>query len=167
MPRWRLFYQVVWATRNRAPLLDRAAARTVERSIRVTCQVHRAVVHAVEIVPDHVHIAVSIPPSVTISTFVGRLNGSASHLLNHADGSGANRSFAWQAEYGIVSFGERHLSEVGAYVESQEARHTQDRLWEGLESFEDRPQPPSGSFVGSAPGLRPGAEAERLERGAP
>ena len=137
MPRWRLFYQVVWATRNRAPLLDRAAARTVERSIRVTCQVHRAVVHAVEIVPDHVHIAVSIPPSVTISTFVGRLNGSASHLLNHADGSGANRSFAWQAEYGILSFGEKALPDVVAYVRNQPARHAGNDLWPALERATD------------------------------
>ena len=167
MPRWRLFYHLVRATRNRAPMLDVDAARAVERSIRATCHEQRAIVHAVGIMPDHVHVALSIPPSIAISTFVGRLKGSASHLLNHADGARADQAFAWQAEYGIVSFGERHLPEVVAYVENQEARHAQHRLWESLESAEDRPQPPEGGFVGSARGLQPRAEAECLERGAP
>jgi putative transposase len=163
MPRWRLFYHLVWATRNRAPLLDAVATRTVERSIRATCHEHRAVVHAVGIMPDHVHVALSIPPSVAISTFVGRVKGSASHLLNHANGTSNDRSFAWQAEYGTVSFGEKNLPDVVAYVENQEIRHAQDHLWKSLESFEVRPQPPSGGFVGSARDRQPRAAANPPE----
>ena len=153
MPRWRLFYHLVWATRGREPLLDASAARTLERSIRATGHEHRVIVHAVGIMPDHVHVALSIPPSIAISTLVGRLKGSASHLLNHADGANTEQSFAWQAEYGIVSFGEKNLPDVVAYVENQEARHAQDHLWESLESTEDRFQPASAGLVGSARGL--------------
>jgi putative transposase len=98
--------------------------------------------------PDHAHVAVSIPPSIAISTFGGRMKGAASHLVNHTNGPDAPEPFAWQAEYGILSFGEKSLPDVVAYVETQEARHATNRLSTAL----DRSQPQRG-FVGSARGL--------------
>ena len=86
MPRWRLFYHVGWVTRGRQPAIDEEGARTVERSIRATCHAQRAIVHAVGVMPDHVHLAVSIPLSIAVSTFVGRIKGAASYLLNHTNG---------------------------------------------------------------------------------
>ncbi len=147
MPRWRLFYHVVWATRGRRPAIDGEGPRTVERSIRATCHAYRAIVHAVGVMPDHVHLAVSIPPSVAVSTLVGRIKGPSSHLLNHQSGPDAPEPFAWQAEYGVLSFGERNLPDVVAYIENQETRHAANHLSDALEPPADPPsqaQPPEG-----------------------
>jgi len=141
MPHWRLFYHLVWATRAREPLLDDEAAALVQRSLRATSHECRAIVHAIGIMPDHVHVAVSIPPSVSIADVVKRLKGSSSHLLNHEREPRTDSTFAWQAEYAVFSFGEKALADVVAYVENQSARHASDRLWPDLE--QTAPLPPA------------------------
>ena len=148
MPYWRLFYHVVWATRRREPLLDERAADRVERSIRAACKDQGVLVHAVGIMPDHVHVVASIPPAVSIGSVVGRWKGGSSHLPNHAERNGNDQAFAWQAEYGVLSFGEKSLANVIASVQDQPARHAARRLWPDLEPDSKSPQPASAGFVG-------------------
>jgi putative transposase len=155
VPRWRLFYHVVWATHRREPVLDDRAAEVVERAIKAACREQAVILHAVGVMPDHVHVAASIPPAVSIASVVGRWKGSASHLLNHAERDGDRPPFAWQAEYGVLSFGEKALPDVIAYLQNQPTRHAAQRLWDALGQTTDRAQPASAGFVASARRLRP------------
>jgi REP element-mobilizing transposase RayT len=76
MSHWRLFYHLVWATRNRVPLLVEAkTVQVLERSLETVCREHRLIIHAIGSMPDHVHLALSIPPSVPISVAVQQLKG--------------------------------------------------------------------------------------------
>jgi putative transposase len=139
MPYWRLFYHVVWATKGREPMIDDAAARVIERSIRTKSRDLGGIVHAFGWMPDHVHVAVSIPPNTAIGTFVGQLKGSSSHAANQDVSREA--SFSWQAEYGVKSFGERNLPDVVAYVQNQPERHAAQTTWDRLERITDGDQP--------------------------
>jgi putative transposase len=148
---WRLFYHIVWSTAERAPMLTGEIAGIVEGSIRTICQEQKVLIHALKLMPDHVHLAVSIPPSVPIATFIGRLKGSTSHLVNHVAPDRDGR-FRWQDEYGILSFGEKALQDVVAYAENQQARHASQQLWTSLERTSDdlsRVQPASFGQRGS------------------
>src|SRR5688500_15134810 len=117
MPYWRLFYHVVWATKAREPMIEADAARVIERSIRAKSRDLGGIVHAFGWMPDHVHLAVSIPPNVAISAFVGQLKGASSQAVNQ---TGAWESlFAWQSEYGVESFGEANLADVDSYIGHQ------------------------------------------------
>lgn len=131
MTYWRLYYHLVWATTKREPLIDHEVEALLQRSFRATCHEMRVIVHAIGMMPDHVHLAVSIPPSVAISDAARRLKGSASHLVNET--AGRQVTFAWQPEYGVLSFGERHLPDVVHYVENQPARHAANQVWRTLE----------------------------------
>ena len=133
MPHWRLYYHVVWATRGREPLLTSPCHDLVERSIRSTDGDLAAVVHAVGMVSDHVHVAISIPPALAVSTVVGRLKGASTRMLNAAGPFGGEALFAWQKEYGVYSFAERALPDVCAYVTDQARRHDENDLHFGLE----------------------------------
>ena len=73
-----------------------------------------------------------------IGTFVGRLKGGSSHAVNEVLVREA--TFAWQGEYGVVSFGEKNLPDVVAYIQNQRERHAAQRLWDSFEQFTDRPQ---------------------------
>jgi putative transposase len=84
MPYWSAHYHVVWSTKGREPHLVGETAELVRRSIKAGCEELKIVVHALFLMPDHVHLAASIPPSIAVSTAIGRLKGSASHLVNHA-----------------------------------------------------------------------------------
>jgi REP element-mobilizing transposase RayT len=120
----------------------------LERSIRSTGQERHALVHAVGIMPDHIHVAISIPPRLAVSTLVGQLKGSSSHLLNNHGPLVDGAKFAWQGEYGVLSFHEKDLAGVLDYVTNQPARHASQRLSAAMETISDQHQPPSGGFVG-------------------
>ena len=137
MPFWQLFYHVVWATKKREPTLDDQMADVVTKAIMAACTEQGVMVHAVGVMPDHIHIAASIPPAASIAAIVGRWKGSSSHLLNHAEVNGGRPPFAWQAEYGVLSFGQRALPQVISYVKNQQARHAEQRLWHLLERDTD------------------------------
>ncbi len=132
---WRTFYHLVWGTRDRVPLIDEERAAILQRSFRATCHEAGAIVHAIGIMPDHVHLAVSIPPRIAVSDFVRHLKGSASHLVNHAAVAG-DPDFAWQGEYGVMTFGERSLPQVVAYVENQAHHHADNLAWPTFEQTE-------------------------------
>ena len=154
MPYGRLFYHVVWTAHDRIPMLDAEAARAVERSIHATCDKHRAVLHAMAVMPDRVHLAISIPPSMAISIVGGRLKSSSSHLVNHArrnERARGGESFAWKADYGACSFSEKALSIVAASIAHQETRPAGHR-WDSRASTSDQSQPAAVGFVASARG---------------
>lgn len=124
MPRWRLFYHLVWATRGREPVLNPTMHEQLGQDLRHLVQEHGVIVHAVGGVVDHIHLAVSIPPSMPVATAVSRLKGGSSHRINQRQGGG----FAWQPEYGVTTFAERHLNQVVAYIENQPTHHAEGTL---------------------------------------
>jgi putative transposase len=139
-----LFYHLVWAVKDREPLIDEERVAVIQRSFRATCHENGTVVHAIGMMPDHVHLAVSIPPRLSIAALARELKGSSSHLLNHDAKMASDGSFAWQAEYGVVSFGERSLADVVAYVSNQPQRHADRLEWPTFERIErERPIVPS------------------------
>jgi putative transposase len=141
MPFWRLFYHLVWATKGRMPLIDADREEIVRRSIRVSCHEHAALIHGLGVMPDHVHLAVSIPPRLAISDVMHKIKGSSSHLINQVEKTDGRNQFAWQPEYGVLSFGERALADIVAYVENQRTRHANDDLRPLFEQTE-RPHDP-------------------------
>jgi putative transposase len=141
MPFWRLYYHLVWGTKNRYPLIDEAREETIRRSIRATCEEHRALVHGIGVMPDHVHLSVSIPPRISASDFIQFVKGSSSHLINQIEAGQSENAFAWQAEYGVLSFGERSLEDVVAYVEHQREHHAENTTRPNYEQLE-RPYDP-------------------------
>ncbi|MDP9362853.1 MAG: IS200/IS605 family transposase [Chloroflexota bacterium] len=162
MPYWRLFYHLIWATKDWAPLIDPAVEDAIERSFRAICEELGVRLFATGVVPDEVHLVVSIPPRLALADVVGRLKGASSFAVKGADHRSDGARFAWQGEYGALSFGEKSLPGVVAYVKNQTARHATNDLWPTLERFADQTaQPPSGGFVGSARGFEPRAAGAR------
>jgi len=83
------------------------------------------IVHEINGMPDHVHMAVSIPPTVTPSEWIGEMKGASSHHINHEI---CNRKvLAWQDGYGIVSFGTKDLRWVVTYIRNQKTTMPKER----------------------------------------
>lgn len=148
MPYWSCYFHVVWATRLREPALRPEEFGVVERVVAAALVDERVVVHAVGCMPDHVHVVASVPPSQSVSMVVKRWKGSSSHAINHERRFREPR-FAWQAEYGVHTFGRNALSAVVNYVNNQANHHRADDLWSGLERTAPDP------FVSPEGTLRP------------
>ncbi len=121
MPYWRLFYHIVWATKNREPWIQADFEADLWRVVVGKTTELGAFAHAVGGVEDHIHVVASVPPSVALSRYIQELKGSSSHFVNHM--VALPRPFAWQAEYGIVSFDGKQLDPMVKYVMNQRRHH--------------------------------------------
>jgi putative transposase len=130
---WNTYYHFVWGTRHRELMIDAKNVVLIRRSIQATCDDLGALPHAVGFMPDHIHLVISVPPRIAISEFVRKLKGSSSHLVNRAAPQPSLSSFSWQSEYGVITFSERSLKSVVAYVVNQANRHAKDDLWPNFE----------------------------------
>ena len=132
MPYWRLFYHVVWGTKNRLSLIESAWEADLHGYIWGKATALECIPHAINGMSDHLHVVISIPPKVPVATLIGKLKGASSHHVNERYADGA---FAWQAEYGVLSVSERSLSRVVDYVKGQKQHHAGYTLNMAMENF--------------------------------
>jgi putative transposase len=132
MPYWRLFYHLVWGTKNGEPLIEPEWENSLHNVIAAKAADLGAFVHAVGGIETHIHLVASVPPKIALSKFVGQVKGNSSHFVNHE--LGVETPFAWQAEYGVVSFGGKRLDLIVKYVKNQRSHHTEGTTMTALES---------------------------------
>lgn len=125
----------VWHVKNDSPVLRDETETQLQRYIRGKVQqTGGAFLHEVGGTDDHVHLVVSIPPTMLISDWIGKLKGASSHYINRQI---ANRKvLEWQVGYGVVSFGTKDLPWVTDYVRNQRRHHADGRTFERLERAE-------------------------------
>lgn len=132
MPYWRLFYHIVWTTKERLSLIDPLWENDLHGYLWGKATALECIVHAIGGMPDHMHVVLSIPPKLAVATLAGKLKGASSHYISERfvpDGT-----FAWQSEYGAFSFSEDRLAKIVEYVNDQKKHHTKNSLNKELES---------------------------------
>ena len=123
---------LVWHTKGNLPLLTPEIEKQAHRHRRHRLiTTHGCYVHEIGGTVTHVHIAVTIPPTVTISEMIGQLKGASSHEVNHSNPT--RDKLQWQAGYGVVSFGTKDLEWVREYVRHQKEHHAGRRVFDRLE----------------------------------
>jgi putative transposase len=126
---------IVWRTKDNAPMITDRIRDPLYRYIK-----HRAAetpgvfMHDIGGTSDHVHIAVTIPPTLLISDWIGQIKGAAAHYINHVVCK--SDVLHWQSGYGVVAFGKRDLPWVVQYVRDQEVHHSRDSAHDRLERIE-------------------------------
>jgi putative transposase len=135
MPRnvyWELYYHLVWRTKDNAPMLTTNVEKLTHKYL-----LHRALetpdahVHAIGGIADHVHMAISLPPTVQLADWIGDIKGATSHHINH--GPCGLHSLAWQTGYGVISFGKGDLPWVVNYINTQREHHASSRAIDRFE----------------------------------
>jgi putative transposase len=126
---------LTWHTKESAPMLtpevEAFVHRWLEKRIAETADVY---VHEIGGTETHVHLAVTVAPTVAIAELIGRLKGASSHDANQHFGL-RGKTLLWQSGYGVVSFGTRNLAWVKAYIRDQKARHGRGLIQSRLERF--------------------------------
>ena len=122
---------ITWHVKNSAPVLVPKVEAVARYAFRGKCiNTSGVFVHEIGGIETHVHLALSIAPTIKISEFIGQLKGASSHEVNQKLGS---KILEWQAGYGVVSFGTRDLEWVKEYVRNQRERHARNRIVDRLE----------------------------------
>ncbi|MEN6450986.1 MAG: IS200/IS605 family transposase [Thermoguttaceae bacterium] len=126
---------LTWHTKGSLPLLTPRVEPLVHRYVKQKAvHVPGAFVHEIGGTETHVHVAVSVPPTLLISDFVGQLKGASSHDVNEQLGL-QGKVLEWQAGYGVVSFGTGDLQWVREYIRNQREHHASGKIFDRLEQI--------------------------------
>ena len=135
MPYWKCFYHVIWATKHREPIIEPVYESVIFATIQRKAERFKSVLYAVNGVNDHIHIVASIPPSIAIATWVGEIKGASARAVNTSFELEA--LFRWQAGYGVLTFGEKHLQFVIDYVNQQKDHHSNQKTIDRMEHIDE------------------------------
>lgn len=136
---FRLFYHFVWATWDRLPLLEGPIEGHAYALIRQQCEKMGCDLRAINGMPDHVHLLVTIPRTLCIADFIEAVKGCSSRALNEAHAS-EDWAFKWQGGYGVLTVSPTDVRKVAAYIRNQKQHHANGTVWAGAEkTWEDTP----------------------------
>jgi putative transposase len=124
---------LTWHTKDSVPLLTARVEPIAHRLLRERLiRIEGVYVHEIGGTENHIHVAVSIAPTILISDLVGQLKGATSHEVNQLLGS-RGKVLQWQAGYGVVSFGTKDLPWVKGYIRDQREHHARGSVFDRLE----------------------------------
>lgn len=118
-----LKYHVVWCPKYRRPVLVNAVAKRLRVLLSEKAGELEMTIHALEVMPDHVHLFLESDPTLCVAEIVNRLKGSTSHALRQEFPHLRSRlPTLWSRSYYAGTVG--HVSErtVRAYIETQRGK---------------------------------------------
>jgi putative transposase len=124
-----LKYHVVFCTKYRYRILTGEVASRTREIIREICAANYVDVVSGSMSPDHVHLLLSVPPSISISKILQYIKGKSARKLLMEFESLRKRYWGqhlWARGYFVVSVGNVNSEDVQKYIEEQEIHHKKD-----------------------------------------
>lgn len=119
--KWNCKYHIVFAPKYRRQEIYGKTKEDIGKIIRQLCDIKGVEIIEAEACPDHIHLLLSIPPSMSVSQFVGYLKGKSSLMIfdRHANlkYKYGNRHF-WCRGYYVDTVG-RNKERIAEYIRNQ------------------------------------------------
>lgn len=115
------YYHCVFSTKGRRPLIQMPLQERLWPFLGGIARKHQ--MKAIEIggVPDHVHILLSLPPTLSIAKALQIIKGGSSKWVH--DCFPEYWRFGWQVKYGGFSVSVSQLDKTVQYIKSQAEHH--------------------------------------------
>ena len=121
--KWNCKYHIVFAPKYRRQVVYGKLKVDIGKILRTLCEQKGVEIIEAEACPDHIHMLLSIPPNVSVSSFIGYLKGKSALMIfdRHAN-----------LKY---KYGSRHFWCRGYYVDTVEknAKAIQEYIKEQLQ----------------------------------
>jgi putative transposase len=104
-------------------------AHRVRELIREICAANYVQILSGSMSPDHIHLLVSVPPSVSLSKLLQYIKGKSSRKIMMEFAHLRKRYWGqhiWARGYFAVTVGNLNERQVQEYIENQELHHQQD-----------------------------------------
>ena len=134
MPYTQLYYHIVWATKNREPLITPQAEPVLYDFLRSKAIGLGAIVFALNGWNDHVHLVVSIPAKMAVAKFIGQVKAVTTTRFNKSGHPQA--PIYWQSEYAAFTTDKKRLPYHISYVDKQKQHHRSGDLIPVLERID-------------------------------
>lgn len=120
----QIYIQIVFAVKGRQNLLQKPWREEVFKYIAGIIREKNQKPLIVNGVSDHVHILLSIRPSISISDLVRDIKNNSSKFINvHGF---LPYKFSWQEGFGVFSYSKSDIGKVYSYIERQESHHSKE-----------------------------------------
>ena len=136
--KWMCKYHIVFTPKYRRKIIYNQCRESLREIIKLLCKYKGVEILEGHLMPDHVHLVLSIPPKLSVSAFMGYLKGKSALMMfeRHANlkYKFGNRKF-WAEGYYVSTVGLNEAT-VRKYVREQEM-HDQavDKL--SVKEYED------------------------------
>jgi len=124
----RLYYHLVWTTRDRAALIDAGIAGFLTNYLRAIAIRERAQILEIGIVATHVHVLLTARPTTVLPALIQALKGSSSHESRKRQVTTSGTALRWSSGYHLSTVGDRQLEVVRAYVRNQPKCNPDDAI---------------------------------------
>lgn len=119
--RWNCKYHIVFAPKYRCHVFYGEKKRAISEILRKLCEQKDVKIVEAECCPDHIHMLLEIPPKMSVSSFMGYLNGKSSLMIYEQFGElkfkYRNREF-WCRGYYVDMVG-KNKTEIQDYIKHQ------------------------------------------------
>ena len=118
-----LKYHLVWCPKYRRPVLVDAVAGRLKDLLTAKSDELGMTIHAMEVMPDHVHLFVESDPTRCVAEIVNRLKGSTSRSLRQEFPSLRSRiPTLWSRSYFAGSIGHVSAATIERYIAEQKGK---------------------------------------------
>ena len=136
--KWLCKYHIVFTPKYRRKVIYNKYREDLREILKMLCDWKGVEILEGHLMPDHIHMLVSIPPKISVSSFMGYLKGKSSLLMfdRHANlkYKYGNRKF-WAEGYYVSTVGLKEAT-IRKYIREQEnADIAQDKL--SLKEYEN------------------------------
>ena len=122
--KWLCKYHIVFTPKYRRKIIFAQLRESIKEILQCLCKYKGVEILEGHLMPDHVHMLVSIPPKISVANFMGYLKGKSSLMIfdKHANlkYKFGNRKF-WAEGYYVSTVG-RNEATIKKYIQDQE-RH--------------------------------------------
>ena len=119
--KWECKYHIVFAPKFRRKVAYGQIKQDIANILSTLCKRKGVEIIEAEVCPDHIHMLVSIPPKVAVSSFMGYLKGKSSVLIYEKFGElkykYRNREF-WCRGYYVDTVG-KNTKAIAEYIRHQ------------------------------------------------
>jgi putative transposase len=131
---YQLVYHFVWTTKDRLPLLTPTVEARLLPYIGSKCHELGYTLHAVNGAENHLHLMLSLTPTMVVAEVGHNLKGATAHYINKE--SGLNETLYWQDGYAVVTLRQAEIPKVTKYIEHQKEHHQTGKVSAVLEQLE-------------------------------
>ena len=118
-----LKYHLVWCPKYRRPVLEGAIEKRLREVLEDVRAEHGWAIHALEVMPDHVHLFIESDPIYSVAEIVNRLKGASSRILRSEYPALRSRlPTLWSRSYYAGTVGAVSDAVVRRYIESQKGK---------------------------------------------
>ena len=122
-------YHIVWITKYRKPVMLGIVAERCREIIRQVCKESEVEIIKGHISKDHIHLFVSVPPTLSVSNLVQLLKGRSSRKLLQEDKNLQKQYWGqhlWARGYFVASSGNITDEMITEYIENQDIEKDDD-----------------------------------------